>query len=349
MGNIATTIGSQVKGNLGQIIPGAGALGGLWAANKMGFGGPSKAEQGFMGQAHGAAGQLGRAGGGLLDQGQSAVGKGANYYSTLLNGSRSQIAQALQPERQALSDTYRGAERGIERSGARGAAKDMAVAELQRQKAGQIGGLAAAVRPGAAQALTQIGQTATSQGLGATQGAASIYDQLLGRAGQQADRASEARGGLGEQIGSILSNIMKKGGTAAVKKGVGSAAGKTIAGTAGKVGGVGAGAGAGTLAGSLPITSAVPGATITSLAAPGVSAGAGAGSAGAGAGTVAGMGSLGTLASFAGGAAAPFILGRLTNPGAGYRDQQAQADDAAAEQQRMQDYFGANWGRGIGG
>lgn len=76
------------------------------------------------------------------------------------------------------------------------------------------------------------------------------------------------------------------------------------------------------------------GPTITSLTAP---AAAGGGSAAAGAGAA---GVMGTVGAFAAGAAAPFILGRLVNPGAGYRDQAAQASDAHQEFLDAAAYFG---------
>lgn len=200
------------------IIQGAGALGGLFGAKKAGMGGPTGLERGLTQGAMGQAGQLGQMGQQNYAQGTRALGQGASYYSRLLSGDRNTMAQTLQPEITGLTDLARGAERNLSRSGVRGASRDVAEAEIGRQKAGQIGNLFAAARPMAANALTQIGQTSQGQGMSATQGAAGIYGGLLNPAGQQRRDQGQVQGDFGSSIGGMLADVMK--GTAS-KKGKG--------------------------------------------------------------------------------------------------------------------------------
>lgn len=129
--------------------------------------------------------------------GTPLMGRAASYYDTLLRGSRSDLAMATAPERAAVTDVYRGAERNLERSGVRGANRDVAKAELGREQASRIAGLTTGVRPGAAAALNQIGQFNTGQ-------AGSLYGQILH--GQRQDRAynDEQSKGMWSNIGQLL-------------------------------------------------------------------------------------------------------------------------------------------------
>ncbi len=92
-----------------------------------------------------------------------ALRQASGYYGTLLNGNRSQMAAAVAPETANITDAYRGAATGLERSGMRGPALDVARGNLARDVAGKVGGLTLGLRPQAAGALTQIGQNATGQ------------------------------------------------------------------------------------------------------------------------------------------------------------------------------------------
>lgn len=179
-------------------------------------------EQSALTGQQGAAGQLAQSGATLQQTGMETQAPATNYYSTLLRGNRAMQSQAVAAPAAGVRDVYSGAERNLERQGVRGAQRDVAAAELGRDRASKIAGLVTGVQPGAAAALTDIGQTQTGQGLGATASSGSIYSDLLqqGRTnrvqGQQVGR--EAGAATGQQVGGmifdILSGTMKKRGAA---------------------------------------------------------------------------------------------------------------------------------------
>jgi hypothetical protein len=191
------------------IISGAGALGGMFAAKKSGMGGPSPQEQALMGQATGAAGQMGKMGMEAASMGTNTLGKSANYYQRLLSGDRNMLTQTLQPEIQGLTDISRGASRGLSRSGVRGASRDVAEAEIGRQKAGQVGSLFAGARPMAAAALSNIGATSQSAGFTGMGNAGNIYGNLLQTAGTQRRDQNATQGDFGETVGGLFADVAK--------------------------------------------------------------------------------------------------------------------------------------------
>jgi hypothetical protein len=164
--------------------------------------------------AQGSAGALTQAGTSLFSQGQPYSQQAGDYYSKLLGGNRAQMSMATAAPRAAITDVYRGAEHGLERSGVRGAARDVATAELGRDRASKIAGLTTGVQPGAAAALADMGTNMTSQGTGALQGAGSIWQNLLGQGynnrvygRQEGEKAGTGIGGL---IFDILSGTFGK-------------------------------------------------------------------------------------------------------------------------------------------
>lgn len=177
----------------------AGAVGGIIGGKKATSSAmkrsPEEAAALAGGQA--TAGTLRSYGTGLINEGQANLAQPASYYSRLLGGNRALASQAIAAPRAAISDVYTGAERGLERSGVRGAARDVAAGELQRQKAGQISSLITGVQPAAAGALTDIGQTQTATGAPMIGQAGSIYTNLL----QQGAVNREYARGEGEKFG----------------------------------------------------------------------------------------------------------------------------------------------------
>src|SRR3990172_6623730 len=115
----------------------------------------------------GTAGDLRTLGSSLTGQGVPALQQAGSYWSRLLGGNRAQMAQATAGPRAALTDIYRGAERGLAGSTVRGAARDVAQGELIRSRASQIAGLTTGVQPAAAQALQGVGSEFLGKGLGA--------------------------------------------------------------------------------------------------------------------------------------------------------------------------------------
>ena len=198
------------------LIKGGAALGGALFGKKSQSNAMKRSPEEAMALqgAQGAAGNLTTQGNALIGQGVPLMGQAANYWSTLLGGNRAQMAQATAAPRAALTDVYRGAEAGLDRSGVRGATRDVAMAELSRDRAGQIGRLTTGVQPGAAGALGEIGGQLIGQGAPMLSGAGNIWSNLLGSG---FDNRKYARGegektssGMGSLIFDILQGTLGK-------------------------------------------------------------------------------------------------------------------------------------------
>jgi hypothetical protein len=118
------------------------------------------------------------------------------------------MSQATAGARAGVTDIYRGAERGLEKSGVRGAQRDTAKAELGRQRASQIAGLTTGVQPFAAQQLMGIGSEQLGTGAPMLGQAGDIYTNLLGQgsANRQYARGEGEKAGTG--FGGLLFDIM---------------------------------------------------------------------------------------------------------------------------------------------
>lgn len=145
----------------------------------------------------------GKAGGFLGDAQKSfgaanqSFGAANNYFSPVLNGGRAAIDQTLAPERAMITDTYRGADKALD--GMRGGTRDLAKAELNRDRAGKLALLGPAARANAADATMKLGgmqsQNAATQAgtggnlmgqaAGAKIGSSNAYGQLFSGANQQ--------------------------------------------------------------------------------------------------------------------------------------------------------------------
>lgn len=189
----------------------ASAIGGIFAGKKATQAAMTRSpeEQQALGGAQGAAGTLATTGAGLLKTGQETQAPATSYFDTLLRGNRAQMAGATAAPRAAITDVYRGAERGLEHSGVRGAQRDVASADLGRQKASQISSLVTGVQPQAAAALTGIGQTQISQGGAQTGAAGSLYSNLLGQGTENRKYARKEGEKTGSSFGGLIFDILK--------------------------------------------------------------------------------------------------------------------------------------------
>lgn len=192
-------------------VPLIGSAIGLFGGRNVG--GPSGLEKAMMSSGQAAGGQLVRQGTQLTATGRPLLDKASNYYQTILSGSRGAQQQLLAPEIGQITDTYRGAERGLERSGVRGPARDVATAELARDRAGAIAGLIPGLRPMAAAQIGDLGRYQTTAGLGATSAGASVYDSLLGRSLQSRGLQHEIGSDFGGGLGALTADLMKGVGT----------------------------------------------------------------------------------------------------------------------------------------
>jgi len=177
----------------------------------------SPEEAAALSGASGAAGSLTSAAQPLIGQGTSNLGQAGSYYSTLLRGGRASMAEATAGPRAAITDVYRGAERGLEHSNVRGAARDVASADLNRQRASQLSSLVTGVQPGAAAGLAGIGGSQVGAGAGLAQAGGSIYGGLLNSGFQNRiygrEQGQEFGAGMGGLIFDLLRGIKRGGGT----------------------------------------------------------------------------------------------------------------------------------------
>lgn len=127
-----------------------------------------------------------------------------SYYSRILSGDRGAMTSALAPEISGITQLYRGAAGNLDRM-APGAGRDVARAELNRDRVGKLGDLVSGARRDAA------GGAAGVAGMGLTGGnaSASIFNSLL--EGVRADRQySDAQGeGLGKALGPLMLDLYK--------------------------------------------------------------------------------------------------------------------------------------------
>jgi hypothetical protein len=104
---------------------------------------------------------------------QPALNKAMQHYMTLANGSRGAIGAELAPDINGVTESYRGAEKGLSRATPAGPARDRAIADMYRSKAGQIGMMPFQARQQAFTGLENMGNHATGNALDAYRGAAS--------------------------------------------------------------------------------------------------------------------------------------------------------------------------------
>lgn len=203
----------------------AGAIGGIFGGKKATAAAQKRSpeEQTAVTGAQGAgttlAGQGNQqfaTGTGLIASGTSTLQQPTNYFSRLLSGNRALQSQAVAAPRGAITDTYSGAERSLERSGVRGAARDVAKADLAKGQAGAISSLITGVQPAAAGALTSIGEGQqaagaglTGQGIAATGQSGNIFQQLLGQGFQNRTYARQEGQNFGSGFGGLIFDLLK--------------------------------------------------------------------------------------------------------------------------------------------
>jgi hypothetical protein len=153
----------------------------------------------------------------------NSLDQSANYFSPLLRGNRAAIDQTLAPERAGITETYRGAGQALEQSGMRGGTRDLATAELNRDKASKLALLPSAARAGAADSMMKLGgEQGQLAGTQANTGA-NLFNAATGSKGtgaqgygallQSADRREYVQGQnakeAGTGIGSMIFDAMK--------------------------------------------------------------------------------------------------------------------------------------------
>jgi hypothetical protein len=190
-----------------------GSLLGGWLGNKSAKNAvtQSPTEKASFAGTSGTAGTLSGQGGTLAGIGTPALQQSSSYYSKILGGGRGSINSAVQPELNASSDLYRGADKAVTSSMV-GPQRDQALAENARAKAGTFSNILGSARPNAAAALTGIGTNTTGQSIGATQGAGSIYSGMLGNTTNARLQGNAQTQQIGSDTGSAIYKILTSGG-----------------------------------------------------------------------------------------------------------------------------------------
>lgn len=152
----------------------------------------------------------------LMEQGKQNFGVGfpamrsaLNYYQTLLQGNRAAMSQAVAGPTAQLTDLYRGAERNLDRQGVRGGSRDLAVAELGRDRTNQLAQLTTGVQPMAAANLGQLGSAATGMGSGPLAAAGSSYANMAQQGFQQRQYSNQAWGQAAQNVGGLAFDMWK--------------------------------------------------------------------------------------------------------------------------------------------
>lgn len=175
----------------------------------------SPEEQAALTGATGAAGDLGRYGKQAWNQGQQTLDAPGQYFRTLLSGNRAAMSQAIAGPAAQLTGNYRGAQRALDQQGVRGAARDVAVADLNRDRVSKIAGLTTGMQPYAAEQLKSMGETQQALAPGMLGASGSLYGNLLGQgsinrqyARSEGEKTATAIGGLARDAGEV---VFKKG------------------------------------------------------------------------------------------------------------------------------------------
>lgn len=202
--------GQGFWGTWGPVVgQGVGAVAGGIAAKKAQAGALKRSpeELAALKGAQGVAGTASGVAGSLLRQSKPYIEKPANYYQQLLGGNRAAMTQAVAPGIASATDVYRGAERNLDRTGVRGAARDVASADLGRQRAGQIASLTTGVQPWAAGQLAGLGTGLLGQATPLYGTAGNIYTNLLGRGYENRTNAMVEGREMGKTVGGLVRDI----------------------------------------------------------------------------------------------------------------------------------------------
>src|SRR5688572_2928555 len=102
----------------------------------------SPEERQYLGAQTRLADMLSSQGGQLFKTAMPGIQSSMGYYQKLLHGDRATMTGALAPERAEITDSYAGAQKAIERTGARGGERDAALTNLANSRAGAYSRLA---------------------------------------------------------------------------------------------------------------------------------------------------------------------------------------------------------------
>lgn len=183
----APDTGAQSGANVSQVRSMLGGQGPAWnQADVSGAGTPNwgqvqqysqrtPQEQAALGNVSNIARMMGTAGQQMYGVGMPAYQKAMDYYGAIAGGDKAAMARAIAPQAEMTSEVYRGAQQGAELGGLRGGAREAALSDIGRQRAGAIAGLVPQQQQAAVQALQQGGLQGVSQAEQFGQGAGGMY------------------------------------------------------------------------------------------------------------------------------------------------------------------------------
>lgn len=122
----------------------------------------------------------------------------ASLYERMLKGDRTTLRNTVLPQRQEITDIYRGAESSLDRSGVRGPARDVASGNLARDQAGRLASLVPQAQQMALAGAERFGQQSQS-----------LVGSLLGHETNQGQLALANRKYGDEQSGILGGNLAK--------------------------------------------------------------------------------------------------------------------------------------------
>lgn len=190
-------------------LAGSSILGGILSRGG-GKSEPTAQEKRGIESSFGQAGILGQAGGDFTGRGQRDLNTSSNFFNTLATGDRGALLRATSPEQQAITSSFRGSEQNIREQG-RGGTRDLALAQLSRDRGAAQAGLLPQIRSNAAAQVGQLGLAGSQIGLGATANAGNLFQGLAatsqaGRLGADQIAAGQQQGG--GQLGGFLFDIL---------------------------------------------------------------------------------------------------------------------------------------------
>lgn len=177
-----------------------------------------------------AATGLANTGSQLTGQGMPQIQQAGRYFSTLANGNQAAQAQALAPDVENIQRVYGGTAKTLSRF-LRGPERDTQMADLERERAGQIGSLFRNSRPQANANLAQFGGASVDAGMGATGQAANIFGSQANRGMEDRYRGADLSRQAGSDFGGLIFNMLRMYG----KGGGGGGGGSTLGNNVGTV------------------------------------------------------------------------------------------------------------------
>lgn len=160
-------------------------------------------QQGLMGQQSGLANTMSDIAKKQYTLAQPALSKAMNYYSTLATGGRGAVNSMLAPQMAQMTDTYKGAQTGMESKMAPGPGRDRAMADMFRQKAGQISMMPMQARQMGVQGMATMGQDRMNSSMDAFRGAGSALTGASQSGSAASNIGMNALGASNQQFGSF--------------------------------------------------------------------------------------------------------------------------------------------------